>query len=99
MSLTARPVREILQKQPMNEGESGVHSMRARQNLTFRLCMRPDVIALSVAAMIAGAIIFASTWVLAQQEPEYVNREYRFMLNLKNVGTFLDLTGGQNEVL
>ena len=36
---------------------------------------------ISVAAIITGATVVASTSALAQQGPEYVNREYRFMLN------------------
>ena len=43
--------------------------------------MRSNVEILSVAAIVVGVAIAASTSGLTQQAPEYVNREYRFMLN------------------
>lgn len=43
--------------------------------------MRSIARMISLSALIAGAALVASTSGLAQQGPEYVNREYRFMLN------------------
>jgi len=43
--------------------------------------MRSNVRTISVAAIVVGTAIVASTLALAQQGPEYVNHELRFMLN------------------
>jgi len=41
----------------------------------------PGLLRLGLAALIAVAAMFASSGAVAQPWPEYVNREYRFMLN------------------
>jgi hypothetical protein len=41
----------------------------------------PGFLRFGLAGMIASAALIASGWTFAQGGPEYVNREYRFMLN------------------
>ncbi len=60
--------------------------------------MRPNIGTLFAAAIVAGVAGVASTSGLAQQAPEYVNHEYRFMLNfpvapMEEDGVYVSLDG------
>lgn len=58
----------------------------------------PGFFRFGLAAIFAGGAMIASGWALAQQAPEYVNREYRFMLNfpvapIEEDGTYVSSDG------
>lgn len=70
-------------------------------NVKYRNILKPVLCGLNrfgLAVMIMGAAILASSGAIAQLWPEYVNREYRFMLNFpaapsESDGTYVSSDG------